>query len=257
MQLINWFTVGAQIINFLVLLALLKWLLFDRVTRAMDERQRTIADRLEEARRKQEEANQRERELQRKHHELDEQREGLLDDAKQQAARQREEMTDQAREQVEQSRQQWREELADQQERFLDDITRRAGEALGRGVHQALRDLADTELNRQAIEHFVGKLQAIDDDTRDRFQQALQENADAGVVVATAHDLPDEQRHRVSDAVRTLGKGEGSIDVSFQQADELIAGAELRVGGHAIGWNLRQYLDRFDENLRQHLARQP
>ena len=42
--------------------------------------------------------------------------------------------------------------------------------------------------------------------------------------MATAHDLPDEQRRRVTDAVRSLGESEASIDLSFQRADELIAG---------------------------------
>jgi hypothetical protein len=36
--LINWFTVIAQIVNFLILVVLLKYLLYDRIIKAMDER---------------------------------------------------------------------------------------------------------------------------------------------------------------------------------------------------------------------------
>jgi F-type H+-transporting ATPase subunit b len=47
--LIDWFTVCAQIVNFLVLVALLKHFLYGPILRAMDAREQTIADRLAEA----------------------------------------------------------------------------------------------------------------------------------------------------------------------------------------------------------------
>ena len=57
-MLIDWFTVLAQIINFLVLVYLLKRFLYGRIIRAMDERERKIALRLEEAQGRKEEAEQ-------------------------------------------------------------------------------------------------------------------------------------------------------------------------------------------------------
>jgi len=254
-MLINWFTVGAQIVNFLVLLALLKWVLFDRITRAMDDRQRTIADRLEEARRKQAEAEQHEQELQRKHRELDEKRQQMLDEARQQADERREELFNQARGQVDQSRQQWQDELAAQERQFLDDVTRRASEALRDSVRRALRDLADAKLDRQIASHFISQLQHIEDETRDEFRAAHNE-ADNRVRVTTATELPDDLREQLAAALHQLATGNRELDVSFDISGDLVAGIEVRVGGHALGWNLRQYLDRFADNLRQHLERQ-
>ena len=57
-MLIDWFTVGAQIINFLVLMALLKYFLYDRITGALDAREEKINFRLEEADRKEKEAQE-------------------------------------------------------------------------------------------------------------------------------------------------------------------------------------------------------
>ena len=48
-MLIDWFTVTFQIINFLILIALLKRFLYGPILRAMDERETTIAARLFEA----------------------------------------------------------------------------------------------------------------------------------------------------------------------------------------------------------------
>ena len=54
--MIDWFTVSAQIINFLILVFLLKRFLYGPVIRAMDKREEAIAGRLKDAGQKQEEA---------------------------------------------------------------------------------------------------------------------------------------------------------------------------------------------------------
>jgi F-type H+-transporting ATPase subunit b len=60
--LIDWFTVAAQIVNFLILMALLKYFLYDRVVKAMDEREEKIHSRLQQAESLRQEA-EREREV--------------------------------------------------------------------------------------------------------------------------------------------------------------------------------------------------
>ena len=57
-MLINWFTVIAQIVNFLILVFLLKYFLYDRIVKAMDEREQRIQLRLKEAEEKKQEADQ-------------------------------------------------------------------------------------------------------------------------------------------------------------------------------------------------------
>ena len=60
-MLIDWFTVIAQIVNFLILMGLLKYFLYDRVIAIMDERQRKIDERLtdsEETKKAAEEINE-------------------------------------------------------------------------------------------------------------------------------------------------------------------------------------------------------
>ncbi len=48
-MLINWFTVLAQIVNFLILVYLLKRFLYGPIIRAMQEREKKIARRLQDA----------------------------------------------------------------------------------------------------------------------------------------------------------------------------------------------------------------
>ena len=42
-MLIDWFTVVAQVINFLILMGLLKYFLYNRILGAMDEREQHLA----------------------------------------------------------------------------------------------------------------------------------------------------------------------------------------------------------------------
>ena len=58
-MLIDWFTVIAEIVNFLVLVALLKHFLFGRLVAAIDAREERIAARLREAEQKNQDAKER------------------------------------------------------------------------------------------------------------------------------------------------------------------------------------------------------
>ena len=77
-MLIDWFTVAAQIINFLILVALLKHFLYGRIINAMDQREARITSRLEEAERKKSEAEDEAAAYSRKSQEFDLQREEMI-----------------------------------------------------------------------------------------------------------------------------------------------------------------------------------
>lgn len=245
-MLIDWFTVGAQIVNFLILVALLKWLLFDRLVRAMDEREAIIAGRLEEAERKESEAIQREEDLAEEQRRLEARRQEMLDEAGREADRQRDELVRRAREEVEQMQHGWRQDVEHQQEQFLRQLSQEAGEALRRAVGQALTDLADTQVEQAAAHAFLRKL----DGEQEGKLQALAEAAKASggeVVVASAAELPEELQSKIVQALqRRLGD---AIAPTFETSPELIAGLEVRAKGHALNWTMRQYVDQFDEAM--------
>ncbi len=244
--MIDWFTVGAQIVNFLILVALLKWLLFDRIVRAMDQREATIAGRLKEAERKETEATQREEDLAEEQRRLEASRQKMLDEARREADRQREELVRRAREEVEQIQHGWRQDLKHQQKQFLRQLSQEAGEAFRRAVGQALTDLADTQVEQAAAHAFLRKL---DGEQKGKLE-ALTEAAKASggtVVVTSAAELPEEMRRKVVQALqRRLGE---DIGPTFETSADLIAGLEVRAKGHALSWTMRQYLDQFDEAM--------
>src|ERR1700678_322607 len=96
-MLIDWFTVGAQALNFLILVWLMKRFLFKPILNALDAREQRIAAELADADAKKAEARKDRDEFQRKNTEFDQQRAALLSKATDEANAQRQRLLDEAR----------------------------------------------------------------------------------------------------------------------------------------------------------------
>ena len=77
-MLINWFTVAAQIVNFLILAVLLKRFLYGPIVRAMAAREERIASEMAVAAQKRREAEQEEAAITQKMQEIQAQRQEML-----------------------------------------------------------------------------------------------------------------------------------------------------------------------------------
>jgi F-type H+-transporting ATPase subunit b len=96
-MLIDWFTVGAQVLNFLILVWLLKRFLYKPILHAIDEREKRIAKELADADAKKGRSQKERDEFQLKNEEFDQQREALLSKAKDEARAERQRLLDEAR----------------------------------------------------------------------------------------------------------------------------------------------------------------
>lgn len=77
-MLIDWFTVIAQVLNFLILVWLLKRFLYKPILNAIDEREKRVAAELADADAKEAEAQKEKEEFKQKNEEFDQQRAALL-----------------------------------------------------------------------------------------------------------------------------------------------------------------------------------
>src|SRR5665811_1288851 len=96
-MLIDWFTVGAQALNFLVLVWLMKRFLYKPILHAIDEREKRIAAELANADAKEAKAQKERDEFQHKNEEFDQQRAALLKKATEEAQAERQRLLDEAR----------------------------------------------------------------------------------------------------------------------------------------------------------------
>ena len=97
-MLIDWFTVGAQALNFLILVWLMRRFLYKPILHAIDEREKRIAAELSNADAKKAEAEKERDEFQNKNTEFDQQRAALLSKATDEAQAERQRLLDEAQE---------------------------------------------------------------------------------------------------------------------------------------------------------------
>ncbi len=96
-MLIDWFTVGAQIVNFLILVWLLKHFLYKPILDAIDAREKRIAAELADADAKKADAEKERTDFEDKNKAFDEQRSALLNKAENEAKAERERLIGQAK----------------------------------------------------------------------------------------------------------------------------------------------------------------
>src|SRR5580700_624339 len=96
-MLIDWFTVGAQALNFLILVWLMKRFLYKPILNAIDAREKRIATELADADAKKAEAQKERDEFLQKNREFDQQRAALVSKATEEAKTERQRLVEEAR----------------------------------------------------------------------------------------------------------------------------------------------------------------
>lgn len=238
---IDWLTVGAQVVNFLILVVLLRRFLYRPVLAAMDRREQRIAAALQEAERREREAEARGQALAAAGADLERQRHALLAGARDDADAERRRLLDEVRAEVERQRTHVRVQLEQEWDDQRHALTGRLAAAATDATRRALSDLADADLEHAIARTFCHRLAALDEATR-----AAVADAAAGQAVVSTTFEPDPATARlVADAVREhLGR-----EATFVQAHDLVAGIEVRVGGWKLSWTVAEYLRDLETEL--------
>lgn len=244
-MLIDWFTVGAQIVNFLILVGLLKYFLYGRITRAMREREEKIAARLAEAQEREEEAEQEIKRYQQKNVELSQQWDQMVAQARKEAEKEHKRLLHEAREEVEITKARWYEAIEREKEAFLADLRQRAGRHIYNIARQALADLVNVELEERIVQAFGQRLERLDEDMRQALRASL--DTDQGVVITSAFPLPEDAKTRISEILQRYTGG--VVKLEYRTSPEVISGIELKFPGHKMGWSLNNYLEALEEDL--------
>lgn len=245
---IDWITVTAQVVNFLILVYLLKRFLYGPIIRAMDKRESRISSRLEEAQQREQDAAEKADSFERKQQDLEDQKAILLKQASQDAEEQRKRMIEETRADIERLKHEWRDEIERDKNEFLRSLRDTARREVMQVVRRVLDHLAERELEQEIVRVFAKRLQQLDEDTR----TALAEHDDE-LEVITAFALEGSTKERLIEALNETVGDVSRID--FRQSDDLICGIALRAGGRKISWSVDEYLDALDVRMQETLDR--
>jgi F-type H+-transporting ATPase subunit b len=244
-MLIDWFTVVAQIINFLILVALLKHFLYGRIINAMDQREARITSRLEEAERKKSEAEEEAAAYSRKSQEFDLQREEMISQAKEEAENFRKDLVLKAREEIDGIQARWHETVQKRKVAFLKELGERTTKEVFAVTRQVLRDLADKDLEQQIVDVFIRRIMELDEKERLLISESIESSGK--VLVTSAFQIQEEAQEKIFRAIQEHINGGGHVD--YQISPDVISGIELRTVGHKIAWSLDNYLASLETNV--------
>lgn len=247
-MLIDWFTVGAQALNFLVLVWLMRRFLYKPVLHAIDEREKRIAGELADADAKKAEARSERDEFQRKNEEFDRQRVALLSQITGDARAERQRLFDEAREEADALTAKRQETLRNDAHDLSQAIRRRTQHEVFAIARKALADLATVSLEARLGEVFTRRLREMDGAAKAGLAAALK-TASEPALVRTAFDLPAEQREGIQIALKETF----SVDVRlrFETAPDLISGIELTVNGQKLCWSVASYLTSLEKDVEE------
>ena len=245
-MLIDWFTVGAQVLNFVVLVWLMKRFLYQPVLDAIAAREKRIADQIAAAVAKENQAKTDHKTFADKNTAFDQQRAGLLDKATSDANAETQRLAGEAQKAARALADKHTQSLARQAAHLEQTIAGRVAHEVFAVARKTLGDLANADLESRMVGVFTQRLDELEGPAKNKLGAALKQIADAAVV-RSHFDLPAKQHAAIRAAVTaTFG---ADIALRFETASDAVCGIELSAGGQKLAWTIAEYLRDLEQSV--------
>jgi F-type H+-transporting ATPase subunit b len=251
-MLIDWFTVGAQAVNFLILVWLMKRFLYRPVLAAIDEREKKIAGELKDAADATARAGKEREDLRVQTESLHGRREELLRAAAADADIQRQQLLESARTEAQALRVKSLAALSAEQTELQVEIVSRARREAFALTRKTLAGLADTTLEDRMLEVFIHRVEDLNEVQKVQLIAPPVDTRARSAVLRSAFELTPAQQAHVTAAFREWPCAGATL--TFETAPALICGVELSVDGQKLTWNITAYLAAVEEKAQELLT---
>jgi len=252
-MLIDWFTVSAQAVNFLILVWLMKRYLYKPILAAIDAREKRVAAELADADAKKAEAQKERDEYLRKNQEFDEQRAALLSKATNEAKAERQRLVEEARNAADALSVKRQETLRNDARNLNQAIIRRTQQEVFAIARKALTDLASVSLEGRFGEIFTRRLREMNGEAKAGLAEAIKTASDPALV-RSAFELPAEQRVAIQHALNETFSAD--VPLRFETTPDLVGGIELTANGQKLAWSISDYLVSLEKGVSELLNKQ-
>lgn len=245
---IDWLTVVAQWVNFLILIWLLQRFLYQPIVQAMDKRQQAIVARGEEAKSKAEQAEMLARDYRDKLAELETRRAELMAAAREAAATERARLVEQARSDAKSQAEQWRRDIEREKAEFQTGLNHGLGNLITATARKAVRDLCSLELEQALFANFLERLQQLPEHEK----QKLSESGKANLTLAASFELDEAMRRRLAASLDHALPTETRL--TFETLPDSQCGLRLSSSSYSIEWTVAGYFQHLQAELETLLA---
>jgi F-type H+-transporting ATPase subunit b len=243
-MLIDWFTIGAQALNFTILVWLLKRFLYKPVLDAIDARESRIAKKVQAAQAAQDDAQAQLTAFNRKSEEFDHARAELLAQASQAANLERDRLVAAAQKTADELGAKLRTALQTEASQLNRDLYERIQHSVFAIARKTLSDLATTSLEERITEVFIQRLQTIDPAERATLTAAIP-TQESKVVIHSAFELSEALQSTIQLAVD--GCFGNAVELRFETNSALVCGIEMMVGGQKLSWTVTHHIDELEQ----------
>jgi F-type H+-transporting ATPase subunit b len=233
---IDWFTLGAEIVNFLILVWLLQRFLYKPVIAAMSEREQKIANQLEEAAEKRQQADEEVEKYRAMQQELEQQRDKFLQEAREDAQERRHKLMDKAHQETDEMRRNWYLAIQQEKDAFLNEIQQRVGSSTIEIAQRVLTEMADSRLESRVVNVFVRRLHSQSEEIRHQISEML---GKGGLRIDSAFELSDEDRSKIEETLQHLA--DNHLEPVYVVVSDMLCGVRLSTGEYEVSWDFADY----------------
>ncbi|MEI6054452.1 MAG: F0F1 ATP synthase subunit B [Lentisphaerota bacterium] len=245
-MLIDTFTVIAQIINFLILVWLLKRYLYKPILKALDEREKKISFELSEGVKMKAEAQKERDEFQYRNDLFDNEVKDLKTKVTKEVAAEKGKLLEDLRKESESIRSKYMESLLVEHQSLNQEINREIQEEVFAIARKTLSELADTNLEESIVQVFIKRLNTLEDIEKEKLISAVA-SSDSDILIISAFKLSSQSITVIELAVNNLLAAE--LAFGYETAPDIISGVELVVGGYKLSWSISKYVSELENNL--------
>jgi len=254
---IDWFTVGAQTINFLLLVWLLKRYLYVPILKAIDARESHVAKVLSDADTIKSEAELERKLFDQKNFEINAKHDELLKESKMIACEKGEQIILNAHIKADDISKNRLLVLERELQYYHDNIAVKSLKEIYEITRKVLADLADVKLEEKMFECFCKHLQSITPEEKNNLNKII-ESGKSGLILYSAFELTPAKIKKTNAILQQVISPNINrhYPLKYEIKPELISGIELRSNGWKIAWNSEDYLNVLQTNIKQLLDEQ-
>ncbi|MBA3722047.1 MAG: F0F1 ATP synthase subunit B [Parachlamydiaceae bacterium] len=252
-MLIDWFTVFAQIVNFLALIWLLKIFLYKPILKVIADRQNEINAQLSEAKLKKVEADAESETFRKKNAEFDQQKVDKIKKITEETEQYREKLTSEVKLDAEKQKTKWYTSLENEKDEVFRDLSNKVQAEILSIARKTIVDLSEGKLEVQIVEVFLQRLNKITKKEKEDFISDL--GPSDSLQIKTKSDLNEALREKIIKTVQS--EFEKEIEVTFIASSDLIAGIELMSKGKKMSWNIADYLSSLESQINKVMVKNP
>jgi F-type H+-transporting ATPase subunit b len=243
-MLIDWFTVAAQAVNFLVLVWLLQHFLYKPILTALDAREHKIAATLAAAAAGQTEAQKSRDELTGKLKAFEDAHAARLAQSTLEVRKEREQLLDAAQREAADLVAKQRTALRADAASLTDQMTLLATTEVFSIAGKAFNDLASADLEERLGGVFTQRLRQMSKEAKATFATALEQSG-MSAVIRTRSAMRDAEKATLRNAVNETFSAD--VHLAFETVPAADYGIDLSAGGQRLAWGIQAYLKVFQE----------